>query len=168
VSVVGIRRTVAERRRARLSLVRTYDERLSPPAGLWLGVWVFALALGLSFYVALGPVAGLLAFGVPAVSLSLVLARTTAVVRVEDGHLVAGAARIPVEALGPVAVLDAEEARRVRGPQSDPAAYHLIRGWVPGGVLAEVIDPGDPTPYWFVATRHPEGLRAAVEAARAC
>jgi hypothetical protein len=147
-------------------VVRTYDERLTPPPGLWVGVLVFALALGLSFYAALGPVAGVVAFGVPAVLLSLALVRSTAAVRVEDGHLVAGPARIPVKALGPVAVLDAEEARRVRGPQSDPAAFHLIRGWIPAGVLAEVVDPGDPTPYWFVATRHPERLRAAVEDAR--
>jgi hypothetical protein len=166
VAVVGIRRTVADRWRARVGVVRTYDERLSPPAGLWIGVWVFALALGVSFYAALGPVAGLVALGVPAAALSVVLARSAAVVRVEDGHLVAGPARIPVDALGPVAVLDADEARRVRGPQSDPSAYHLIRGWVPGGVLAEVVDPADPTPYWFVASRHPDRLRAAVEAAR--
>jgi hypothetical protein len=146
--------------------VRTYDERLSPPAGLWVAVWVFAVTLGLSFFAALGPVAGLVALVVPGVAGSALLVRTTAVVRVEDAHLVAGPARIPVHALGPVAVLDAEEARRVRGPQSDPAAYHLIRGWVPAGVLAEVVDPGDPTPYWFVATRHPDRLRAAVEAAR--
>jgi hypothetical protein len=146
--------------------VRTYDERLSPPLGLWVGVWVFALALGVSFLAALGPVAGLLALAVPGGLLSAVLARSAAAVRVENGHLVAGTARIPVDALGPVAVLDAEEARRVRGPSSDPAAYHLIRGWVPGGVLAEVVDPGDPTPYWFVASRHPERLRSAVEAAR--
>jgi hypothetical protein len=33
-------------------------------------------------------------------------------------------------------------------------------------VLAEVVDPADPTPYWFVASRHPDRLRAAVEAAR--
>ena len=49
---------------------------------------------------------------------------------------------------------------------SDPAGYHLIRGWVPGGVRAEVRDPADPTPYWFVASRHPAALAAAVEAAR--
>ena len=57
--------------------------------------------------------------------------------------------------------------RRVRGPDSDPAGYHLIRGWVPAGVRADVIDPDDPTPYWFVASRRPDELAAAIEAARA-
>jgi len=89
-----------------------------------------------------------------------------AIVRVEGETLTAGRAHIPVSALGPVVVLDAELARAVRGPESDPAAYHLIRGWVPAGVKAAVVDPNDPTPYWFVATRRPAELAAAIEAAR--
>jgi hypothetical protein len=95
-----------------------------------------------------------------------VLVRSAAEVRVEDGDLVAGPARIPVRLLGPVQALDPAAARAVRGPASDPAAYHLIRGWVPAGVRAAVLDPADPTPYWFVASRRPIELAAAVEAAR--
>jgi len=147
--------------------MRTYDERLHAPAGLWVGVWVMSLALGVSFYAALGPVPGLVALAVPGAAMSVVLVRSAAVVRVEDGHLTAGPARIPVEALGTVRALDRAQARHTRGPGSDPAAYHLIRGWVPAGVRAEVVDPHDATPYWFVATRHPDQLAAAVEDARA-
>lgn len=146
--------------------MRTYDERLSAPLGLWAGVWVMCLLLGVAFYAALGPVAGLLAVAVPGGLMSAVLARSAAVVRVEDGHLTAGTARIPVDALGPVAPLSAEQARHTRGPGSDPTAYHLIRGWVPAGVRADVVDPLDATPYWFVASRRPAELAAAVEAAR--
>jgi hypothetical protein len=146
--------------------VVTYDERLTAPAGLWAGAWFGSLLLGVVVYAALGPVAGLLALLVPGVLLTLVLRAAAAPVRVVDAELVAGPARIPVTALGPVEVLDAEAARQVRGPASDPAGYHLIRGWVPAGVKAEVVDPADPTPYWFVATRHPDLLAAAVEAAR--
>ena len=95
-----------------------------------------------------------------------VLVTAAAAVTVRDGVLTAGPARIPVSALGPVVVLDADHARAVRGPDSDPAGYHLIRGWVPCGVQAAVIDPDDSTPYWFVATRRPAALAAAIEAAR--
>jgi hypothetical protein len=146
--------------------VRTYDERLSPPLSLWAGIWLGSAALGLSFFVALGPAAGLLALLVPGLLLSAVLVRSAAVVRVEDGDLVAGPARIPVTLLGPVEVLDPEGARAVRGPASDPSAYHLIRGWVPAGIRVAVRDPQDPTPYWFVASRRPADLAAAVAAAR--
>ncbi len=146
--------------------MRTYDERLSPPLALWVAIWVGSAALGVSFFAALGPVAGLVTLLVPGLLLSTVLIRSAAQVRVEDGDLVAGPARIPVSLLGPVEVLDPARAREVRGPASDPAAFHLIRGWVPAGVRADVRDPADPTPYWFVASRRPAELAAAVEAAR--
>jgi hypothetical protein len=145
----------------------TYVERLSPPVGLWVAVWVGALVLGISFYAALGPVAGLIAVLVPGLLLSAVLRSSAAIVAVDRGQLVAGTARVPVTALGPARALTAEESRRLRGPESDPAGYHLIRGWVPAGVRADVVDPDDPTPYWFVASRRPDQLAAAVEAARA-
>ncbi len=144
----------------------TYDERLTAPPALWAAVWIGSFLLGLSVFVALGPVVGLVALLVPGIGLSWVLVRAAAPVRVVDGDLVAGSARIPVDLLGPVEVLDAAKARAVRGPESDPAGFHLIRGWVPAGVRAEVNDPADRTPYWFVATRRPAALAAAVEAAR--
>jgi hypothetical protein len=33
-------------------------------------------------------------------------------------------------------------------------------------VRIDLADPDDPTPYWFVSTRHPERLVAALERAR--
>lgn len=146
--------------------MRTYEERLSPPVWLWVVVWAMSLSLGLAFLAALGPWWGLVAAAVPGGVASTVLVRAAAAVRVEDGHLTAGRAQIPVSALGPARALDKEQARQTRGPASDPAAYHLIRGWVPAGVRAEVVDPADPTPYWFVATRRPAQLAAALDAAR--
>jgi Protein of unknown function (DUF3093) len=146
--------------------VRTFDERLTPPWWLWaIGEGLVAV-LALSFYVALGPAAGaavLLVFGG---ALAWVLVTAAASVTVQGEILTAGAAHIPVSALGPIEVLDADQARALRGPESDPAGYHLIRGWVPAGVRAIVVDPLDPTPYWFVATRRPAALAAAIEAAR--
>lgn len=146
---------------------RHYTERLSAPPSLWLAVATFALVLGVSFYAALGPVAGTVALGVPAVAGALLLHRAGVEVRVEDSTLWAGPAHIPVSDLGPARALTPEEAREVRGPGSDPAAFHLIRGWVPAGIVAEVRDPHDPTPYWFVASRRPADLAAAIEVARA-
>jgi len=146
--------------------VRTFDERLTPPLWLWAIGSVLVALLALSFYVALGAAAAsavLLVFGG---AMAWVLVTSAASVTVEGEILTAGPARIPVSALGPVVVLDPDHARAIRGPDSDPAGYHLIRGWVPGGVQAAVIDPHDATPYWFVASRRPAALAAAIEAAR--
>ena len=65
--------------------MQTYAERLTPPVALWVAVWVGAAFLGISFYAALGPAAGLLAMLVPGVLLSVVLVRSAALVRVVDG-----------------------------------------------------------------------------------
>jgi hypothetical protein len=146
--------------------VRTFDERLTPPWWLWTIGGVLVVLLALSFYVALGAAAGVAVVLVFGAALAWVLVTAAAPVTVDGETLTAGPARIPVSALGRVEVLDADRARAVRGPDSDPAGYHLIRGWVPAGVRADVIDPHDPTPYWFVATRRPAALAAAIEAAR--
>jgi Protein of unknown function (DUF3093) len=146
--------------------VRTYDERLTPPLLLWAVGAVLVALLGLSFYAALGPAAGALVIVIFGTALAWVLARSAAPVHVDEGTLTAGRARIPVDLLGPVEVLDAARARAVRGPESDPAGFHLIRGWVAAGVRAGVVDPEDSTPYWFVASRRPAELAAAIEAAR--
>lgn len=146
--------------------MRTYDERLSPPLWLWAVGIILVLLMGLSFYAALGPVAGLVVIAIFGAAIAWVLTRSGAQVRIDDGTLTAGRARIPVDLLGPIEVLDADRARAVRGPESDPAGFHLIRGWVPAGVRAGVVDPEDPTPYWFVASRRPAELAAAIEAAR--
>jgi hypothetical protein len=143
-----------------------YEERLRPPAWVWLAGWFLVLSLGVAVLAALGPAWAAAAVLLPGSAVTAGLLRWTAVVAVRDGELRAGPAHIPVRALGPAQALDAEQARRVRGPESDPAGFHLIRGWVSGGVLARVDDPGDPTPYWFVASRHPGRLAAAIEAAR--
>ena len=144
----------------------TYDERLWPPWWLWVVGWLLVGLLALSVHAALGPVWGLIALLVPGALMTWGLVSSAARILVSDGQLVAGRARIPLEHLGRAQPLDPDEARAVRGPESDPAGYHLIRGWVPRGILAEVLDPADPTPYWFVATRRPAELAAAVEAAR--
>jgi hypothetical protein len=144
----------------------TYDERLWPPVWLWAVSSLFVLSLVLAFYTAVGPLAVVLGVG-PMVLLVWGLTASAAPVRVHDGKLTAGTATIPVSLLGPVEVLDPARARAVRGPESDPAAYHLIRGWVSRGIRAAVDDPRDDTPYWFVASRHPEALAAAIDAARA-
>ena len=143
-----------------------YDERLWPPVWIWVVGWLFSGLLAVSVHAALGPVWGFIALLVPGVLLSWGLISSAARIRVQDGELAAGPAHIPIEHLGVAAPLGAEQSRAVRGPESDPAGFHLIRGWVPAGVLLTVTDPADRTPYWFVATRHPQALAAAIEAAR--
>ena len=45
---------------------------------------------------------------------------------------------------------------------ADARAYLLLRPYLKRAVRVEIADPADPTPYWLVATRHPETLAAAL------
>ena len=144
----------------------TYEERLRPPLWIW-GVSVFlVLSFGVAVLFTAGEMAGLLAVVVPGIAVTAGLIRATPRVAVRDGELVAGRAHIPVSLLGPPRVLDAAAARHLRGPGTDPAAYHVIRPWALCAVRVDVADPMDPTPYWYVATRAPDRLAAALRAAQ--
>jgi hypothetical protein len=146
---------------------RQYSERLRAPVWLLAVALGFCATLGLAVLPALGPLPAIGAFAVAAGATVWWFAASAALVEVHDGTLRAGRARIPVTLLGEAVPLDARRAGLLRGADIDPAAYHLIRGWVATAVLVDVTDPNDRTPYWYVATRHPEKLAAAIDQARA-
>ncbi|GAB2838821.1 DUF3093 domain-containing protein [Lentzea nigeriaca] len=84
-------------------------------------------------------------------------------VEVSGGELKAGDAHIPLNLLGDVEIIAPEDRRKAMGPQLDPAAYVVTRGWVKPLVRVTVNDPADPTPYWMISTRRPEELVAAIK-----
>ena len=93
------------------------------------------------------------------------LARSSVVIAISAGELVAGRARIPVGLLGSVRELDVAQMRALRGPRADARAYLCQRGWIPAGVAVEIDDPGDPVPYWLLSSRRPGRLAAALRTA---
>src|SRR4051812_37053760 len=83
----------------------------------------------------------------------------TAVLRVDDANL-------PVTAIAAVTPIGPAERRDLLGVDADPLAFVIQRPWIGGGVRIDLADPDDPTPYWFVSSRQPDRLAAAIEAAR--
>jgi ABC-type molybdate transport system permease subunit len=144
------------------STAPAYSERLTAPAAYWavtagVGVMVGLVFLRVSLPAALiGLVAGAALCG------ALVVAYGQVGVSVQDGHLEAGTARLPLAALGTVTVLDAEAARRLRTTEADVRAFMLLRSYVPTAVRVDVADPEDPTPYLYLSTRRPEKLAKAL------
>lgn len=144
-----------------------YDERLRVPA--W--GWPVALLLGL---VLAAPVHGgadgpraVLPYAVAVVVVLGVLLRASrGRVRLADDVLHVPGARVPVSAVSGVQALDAEQARRLRGPAADVRAHVASRPWLRRAVQVHLDDPDDDTPYWLVSTAHPEELAAALERAR--
>ncbi|HCB05680.1 MAG TPA: DUF3093 domain-containing protein [Nocardioides sp.] len=142
-----------------------YDERLGVPLRWWAqGVMLVAM-LWLALIVAVpGPVAWACSGVALALLAALLLSYGAARVSVADGWLRAGRARIQGVHLGPVHALDAEETRRVAGPEADARAYLLLRPYLKRAVRVEIADTDDPAPYWLLSSRHPEELARAVRA----
>jgi DUF3093 family protein len=93
-----------------------------------------------------------------ATAVLILLGRTR--VRLIDGRLEVGRARLPVEFVGEVEVIAKGDKRRSLGPELDPAAFLLHRPWIGPLLRVRLTDPADPTPYWIFSVRRPEQLAA--------
>jgi hypothetical protein len=145
-----------------------YRERLRAPC------WAWPAAVALAAFVATE-----LALGAPALRHPITYAVTTVLalagvwalsritIAVDDGHLYVDDARLPRSVISAVTVVDAAGRRDLLGPEADPLAFVITRPWIPGGVCVDLDDPDDPTPYWFISSRHPERLAAALRPATA-
>ncbi len=143
-----------------------YDERLTAPRSWWLLPVATGISLGL-ILLRFGPVPGLIALLSGAVAGAVALSGYgSARIRVVQGSLVAGKARIPVGALGEARPLDPAEAIAWRSVKADPRAFMLLRSYVRTALRVEVSDPADPTPYLYLSTRDPQGLAEAIAEAR--
>ena len=145
-----------------------YVERLSIRARWWAVVILIAvfasseLFAGFSGRVIAVVVAAVL---VPTVVLLALAGRTTLRVDAEGIH--AGGQTLAFQDLDTVQALDARKTRLVLGPEADPAARLVVRGYIREAVIVRPLHP-DATPYWLVSTRRPQQVIAAVEqAARA-
>ena len=69
---------------------------------------------------------------------------------------------MPFEAISRTAVVPATAKQAAMGRQLDPEAFVVHRGYIPTMVIVVLDDPLDPTPYWLISTRDPEGLAAAL------
>jgi len=140
-----------------------YDERLGVPLRWWVQGVMLVASLWLALIVAIpGPVAWICSGLALALLASLLVSFGSARVSVGDGWFRAGRARIEAAHLGEVEALDAEETRRVAGPEADARAYLLLRPYLKRAVRVEITDPADPAPYWLVCSRHPDELAAAI------
>jgi hypothetical protein len=145
----------------------TYREQLRVPVGWWVPPWFFVIVLTAGSGRYLGVVAFIVTL-VASVMITVVgLLRYGAVeVLVDDVGLHTQGQVLPHAAIGAAAPLDREQARALCGPRADARAPLLIRGYVPTGVRVDVTDPRDPAPYWFVSSRHPHELAAALNSVR--
>ena len=145
-----------------------FDERLSVPWWWYVPAVGLGVLFGAEVHLGYDGLRSWLGYAVIvplAVGVLVVLGRTR--VRVDDGMLRVGSAALPLRYVGRVEVVDRRDKQAALGPELDPAAFVLHRGWVGPMVRLEVTDPDDRTPYWVFSVRNPERLLTGLRGARA-
>lgn len=137
------------------------------PMSWWVLSAIAAVALFLSYDVALGPGVALVAGGLLAVGCGgWLVAQSSSVVAAEMTGFRAGRALLPTWAIGEIEALDADATALARGVHADPHGFFMLRGYVKTSVRVAVDDPNDPVPYWLVSTRDPQALAEALVSVR--
>jgi hypothetical protein len=140
-----------------------FDERLSVPWWWYLLAIGVGVLLGAEIHMGYPGVRSWIgdATLIPLFVLALVwLGRTR--VQVAGGELQVGQARVPLRHVGRVEVVEKADKQLALGPELDPTAYLMHRGWVGPLVRVEITDPDDPTPYWIFSVRDPARIVAAL------
>jgi hypothetical protein len=146
--------------------VTSHDERLHVPWSWWpvvsliVLIGVFEVGSGFNWKILTIVAVFLVGFFIVPLLLSGMMR-----VRLGDGVLRVGKDELPVMSITGVQALDREQTRSRLGPQADPAAHTVVRGWIGPSVMMRLANP-DPVPYWVVSTRRPDELAAAIKAAR--
>ncbi len=139
------------------------NERLSVPLRWWVQAVMFIATFWLALIVAIPAVWAWAATGVLLALLVLwFVGYGSVTIEVDNSTLRVGRAQIDLKYVSGAQPLDEDGMRRVAGVDADARAYLLLRPYVHGGVKITINDPADPTPYWLIATRHPDRLAAAL------
>jgi len=143
-----------------------FRERLWVPWWAWPAAISWPVALGVAYGYATSATIGLLVGVLLSGAVAVALIRAAALIVVDEGQMRAGRAILEAEYLGTPSPLDRTAAQRLRGVDADGRAFTVVRGWVATAVRVDVDDSRDPTPYWYLSTRRPEALAAAINLVR--
>jgi hypothetical protein len=143
-----------------------YRERLWPAPWLFIST-ALVIPASLLVFLPINTTAGVIVAILLYLGCVVLLIIGGPVIEVTDTAFRAGRANLPLTVVGTVTAHQGEDARYERGVGLDARTWLLIRGWISPIVKIQLVDPGDPTPYWVVSSRHPELVVAAIAAARA-
>ncbi len=145
--------------------MRDYRERLSVPASWWLVVTACAVLLGTTLWAGLSlTLAVVIYVALESACALMLLTWGASSIEVVAGELRAGSRRLPLGLVAEVTGLSKAQTAALRGPKADPAAYLLVRPYLPRAVYVAIAGPAE-RPYWLIGTRHPDELAAAIERA---
>lgn len=140
-----------------------FREVVRPP--LWLMAFIYFLALSLVIAIWAAMTTAIAAVTFITVTIATLTIYFTSALRIEvdESELKIGKAHIPLEHIGDVQVLTEKQMLAKRSRDADPAAYLAIRFWTARGVVIDIADTRDATPYWLVTSKQGEKLARAIK-----
>jgi len=143
-----------------------FQERLWPSLGMWVFAFIMTTSLGIAYSQAYGKELGFMVAIATTLVVGIGLIVNTPLIQVDELNFRVGRARLPLQFVGKIQVLDDAQSRRARSTDADSNAHFQLRGGIKSSVIVEVSDPQDPHPYWQVSTRKPDLLIAALTNAK--
>lgn len=139
-----------------------FREVVRPPLWLMALIYFLALSLVIAIWASMTTVIAAFTFALLTIGTVAIYFTSQLVIEVDERELRVGRAHISLDYLGAVQVLTDKQmlAKRTRG--ADPAAHLAIRFWTPQGVVIEITDKRDATPYWLVTSKQGEKLARAI------
>jgi hypothetical protein len=139
-----------------------FQERLWPSLGMWVFAFIMTASLGIAYSQAYGKELGFMVAIATTLVVGIGLIVNTPLIQVDELNFRVGRARLPLQFVGKIRVLDDAQSRRARSTDANSNAHFQLRGGIKSSVIVEVSDPQDPHPYWQVSTRKPDLLIAAL------
>ncbi len=136
-----------------------FDERLSVPLWWYLPAIGVAVLLGAEVHMGYPGIRSWIGYAVLVpLAVLMLIGLGRARVQVVDDELRVGSARLALRHVGRVDVVAKADKQVALGPQLDPAALLIHRGWVGPVVRIEVTDPDEP--HALLGGQHPRPGRA--------
>jgi hypothetical protein len=146
--------------------IPVFQERLWPSLGMWTVAFIMTSSLGIAYSQAFGKELGFIVTISTTLAIAIGFIVNSPLIQVDELNLRVGRARLPLEYVGKIQILDDVQSSRARSTDANSNAHFQLRGGITGSVLVEVTDPQDPHPYWQVSTRKPDALAAALANAK--
>jgi hypothetical protein len=143
-----------------------FQERLWPSIGMWVFAFIMTTSLGIAYSQAYGTELGLIVAISTTLAVAVGLIVNTPLIQIDELNFRVGRARLPLQYVGKIQVLDDAQSKRARSTDANSNAHFQLRGGIKSSVIIEVTDPQDPHPYWQVSTRKPDSLVAALAKAK--
>jgi hypothetical protein len=143
-----------------------FQERLWPSLGQWAFAFIMTSSLGIAYGRAFGADLGIVVGIAATLVVAIGLFVNTPLIQIDELNFRVGRARLPLQYVGKIQKLDAEQSRRARSTDANSNAHFQLRGGIKNTLIVEVTDSQDPHPYWQVSTRNPDALIAALNTAK--